>query len=199
MSNELDLVETTTENSFSKRAEMLKQKADQYNEEKTQLQEKMKTQIEEFEKKEFVLTDKSSTIKKILGFLKTDAEWAFQEAYFLNQLILEVPNKTAEDGNYYVNNRFLETLNYFISKTKGQGQSIKNSTTSFNNYLEIFDTVQSALRSTEVYKQELESIKKEIESYDFKFQSLNHGIDPDEDVELASQEIQDYQEELYKA
>lgn len=184
---------------FEDRRKRLTERAEQYKKEKQDLLDKADNRLKEFEEMDFVLTKSAKVAKAIKDFLSNDAEWTFQEGFYLNQLIetFPKPEKSEDDGvEFKVKNRFLDTINYFLSKVKGNGTKLHNANLSFQNYLIIFDVVQGALAKTNEIRQEIEKIQNEIKEVEYKLQSVNHGIDPDEDVEAHQQEIEQYQETL---
>ena len=93
----------------------------------------------------------------------------------LNELFAscEIDEHELVDG-IYVDNRYLETLNFFLQKITGKGCNDMK----YKPFLDIFKALQQALKLTETYKIQISNIQKTIiKDIDYNIQTLRHGLE----------------------
>jgi hypothetical protein len=187
-------------------AELRMKKIEEINLRKDDIKKQAENFVEEFDKLLFPFGS-IDTLEIAITFLAYNAKWKYSEAMFLDGALTEleeIHEKLIEDKDTnkqtIVNlpNRILDTLNYFLNKTEGQGLTIDNNFSddedvaiTFDSYLELFKAVQDGLKIAEPKRRELKTFEKKMEIANHMIQSWQHGIDPGD-------MISEFEEELVK-
>lgn len=155
------------------------------------LQEKQKSVIAEVNgfidyftnKAKFFWTADDKIVNSFINFLVNDMPWKYNEAIFLNGLILEMKDMKSESpkgkkSGYYISNKLIETINFMLQKIDGTGMKVNGTgMLSFEKFISVFEFTQASLRLTESSKKSVQYIEKNINGeIDYRIQSLEHGV-----------------------
>lgn len=159
----------------------------------------------------FYFTDDKKLINILINYFKTECNWKYQEAIYIKGLVEELSklkfetivvnkeiiydngedtiseNTNSSKPGYYLNNKLIETINYFLNKVEGKGLYTHSNTMNFEKFVKIFELTQTTLKLTEPYKKGVQRIEKEfIGEIDYRLQSLQHEVSIDGMPEIPS-------------
>ena len=165
------------------------------------LKETLKKEIEDrilkFEDEEFEFATGSNLVplEKALEFLFKFSNWKYTEIYYVQKCVLELREKIkkekelihglseGESHTIKLNNRILDTLNFFLEKVSGVGMTKLNNTQenqeidfTVEDYITLFENTQRGLTATKPFRDYLELSKLKVESIDHAMMSVQHGV-----------------------
>lgn len=142
--------------------------------------------VEELENKKYLIPGGKDVAKLIKQYVVKEAKWRFTESLGVIEINRAMHEFIQDESKkeLMITPLALEALYYFMSKHDGVGLPAAEKFTS------LLKAINQAKHRADEDKKEFDKDKKEIEEMQFKLQSLEHGVDPDNPMETLKDVVE---------